>query len=682
MKNKGTFSRVVCIAIMLVMMIPSTVQASTKSTYYAKTMSPNGLVDSQLPYLPDYTITKVGEERLKNPQDIVTDTKNRHLYIADTDNKRIVVSDYEGNFIRIIGEGVLQSPQGICLGLESNSLYVADRVAEKVFKFSTEGELLQEYAIPKEPLFGKNSKFQPIKVAVDIAENIYIVSNGNTNGIIQLSNDGYFLGYFGANKTKTTLLDVMRKKFYSKEQLAKEIKNHPKTPTNLGSDTNGLIYTITQGESNNNNGLKKLNMAGSIIFNNYVDPIATDVTISNNGSIYVISQDGFIIEYAKDGGMLFVFGGKDDGTSRVGLFTNATGITFDENEKLYVLDSSKNEIQVFKPSDFKMTFIPAFDLYYNGHYAESREPWMQVLGQNRVFQYAYRGLGEAEFKLGNYDAAMEAYYQGGYKTGYSDSFWQIRNQWLNHNIITCAFILLLIFVFNKIFRFTKKKYGYFHKVDEVIERIGSIKLCRELRYLGAFIKHPIDSYYGIRFQHKTSLLSATILYFISFIIYIVNKYFAGYIFKEAEEGYFNVMFDLFSVGGLVLFLVICNYLVSTIREGEGSLKVVYMSVAYTFMPYIIIKPILFVLTHVLTLNEMVILDIGNSVINIWTFILIFLMITEIHNYSFSGAVKNILITLVTALVMAIIIFIIYLMFNQLVDFVYSLVKEVMYRAGY
>jgi phosphatidylserine synthase len=100
------------------------------------------------------------------------------------------------------------------------------------------------------------------------------------------------------------------------------------------------------------------------------------------------------------------------------------------------------------------------------------------------------------------------------------------------------------------------------------------------------------------------------------------------------------------------------------------------------MPYIIIKPIQIILTHVLTLNEAVLLNIGDAVISIWTFILIFLMISEIHNYSFWGVVKNMLITLAAALILGIIIFIIYLMFHQLTDFVYSLVKEVMYRVGY
>jgi DNA-binding beta-propeller fold protein YncE len=639
-------------------------------------------VDSQLPYVPANTITLIGDQKLNGPQDIVCDTDNKLLYIADTGNKRIVVSDYEGNLVKIIGEGILSAPQGICLGKESGSIYVADRVEEKVFRFRMDGELITEYTIPQEPLFGKTSSFQPMKVAVDIAENVYVISNGNTNGMIQLSNDGYFLGYFGANKTKTTFLDIIRKRFYSKEQLAKLIKNQPKTPTNLASDSMGLIYTITQGEGNNNNGLKKLNMAGSVIFSNYADPIANDITVSDSGSIYSISQEGYIIEYSRDGDLLFIFGGKEDGTSRVGLFADATGITADENENLYVLDASENVIQVFTISEFKKTLIPAINLYYDGHYEQSKEPWTKVLKNNRLFQYAYVGLGEAEFKLENYEAAMEAYYRGDDKQGYSAAFWEIRNRWLNQYIIYCILGLVGFLTLTRIVKRTNAKYGYLHNVEALLQRFGDMKLCREVRYIGSFIKHPIDGYYGIRFQKKTSILSASMIYLIAFAVYTINRYYSGYIFKTVEEGYYNLLYDLSFVGGTVLFLVICNYLVSTIREGEGSFKVVYMSVAYSLMPYIFIKPILTIFTHVLTLNEVVLLNLGDFIIRFWCLVLILLLISEIHNYSFSNVIKNVLITLATALVMGIILFVIYLMFNQLVDFVYSLVKEVMYRVGY
>lgn len=681
MKKIRRISLIICIMILLLQMFPANVQASTKPAYNAKTVSASGeLVDSQLPYLPAYTLKQIGDQKLNNPQDMVCDSQNKLLYICDTDNKRILVSDYEGSLVRIIGEGVLASPQGICIGAETGSLYVADNVKKEVFRFNAEGELIFEYTTPDEPLFGKNANFQPMKVAVDIAENVYVISNGNTNGVVQLSNDGYFLGYFGANKTTTTFLDIIRKKFYSKEQLANSIKNQPKTPTNLSSDTEGLIYTITQGVESD--GLKKLNMSGSNIYKSYLDTLANDITVSKSGSIYTVTQDGYILEYSKNGELLFVFGGKEDGTSRVGLFSNATSIAADDNDNLYVLDSSENIIQVFQPSAFKKTFMPAFDMYYNGHYAESREPWMEVLKENRVFQYAYIGLGEAEYKLGNYQAAMNAFYHCDDKEGYSEAFWEIRNTWLNHNIIylILAFVAFLLLI--KIVKKTNKKYRYLRNIEDVFNHIGNIKLCREIRYITSFVKHPIDGYYGIRFQKKTSVLSAAIIYFIAFAVYIVNRYYSGYIFKAVEEGYFNLLSDISFIGGVVLFLIICNYLVSTIRDGEGSFKVVFMSVAYTFMPYIFIKPLLTILTHVLTLNEAVILDLGDAIIKLWCFALIFIMISEVHNYSFSGVIKNILITLVTAVVMGIIIFIIYLMMNQLIDFVHSITKEVMYRAGY
>lgn len=680
MKKIKQLCMIICVIEIVFMAGPQYVNAG--ASYDARTMTSDGqLLNSQLPYIPGKTITSIGDETLNGASDIICDVKNRLLYIADTNNKRILVSDYEGNFVRIIGEGILSMPQGICLGNKSGNLFVADRKEEKVYQFTPDGELLKEYTAPTEPLFGKNSKFQPMKVATDIADNLYIISNGNTNGIIQMDTDGNFLGYFGANKTQTSLWDIIRRQLYSKEQLADMIRNMPKTPSNLASDTNGLIYTITAGVTNGE-GFRKLNMAGSTIFSNYTDPMSSDITVSAGGTIYSVSKDGFILEYTREGYLLFIFGGTDDGTSRTGLFTNLAGIAADEDENLYVIDGSENIIQIFNPSEFKKSLIPALDLYFNGHFERSKEPWQEVLKENRTFQYAYVGLGEAEFKLGNYKEAMKAYYNGSNYEGYSAAFWEVRNEWLNKYIMYCIFAIVMFFIFKKIIKVTNKRYGYLNKPKAAAKYFFDFKLCRELKYIKYFIKHPFDAYYGIRFQGKTSVLSATIIYLTAFMLFIINKYYCGFIFKTVPENYYNLLFDIALVGGVGFFLIICNYLVSTIRDGEGSFKVVYMSVAYSLMPYVFIKPILFIFTHILTYNEQIILNIGGTVTAIWFAALIFIMISEIHRYEISGVIKNILITFAAALVMGIILFIIYLMFNQLNDFTYSFTKEVLYRVGY
>lgn len=665
--------------------------ADASSPYKAYTtagVSGNEFVGSQLPFLPAYTISKFGDLELNDPQDIYVDREKSLLYIADKGNARVIVSDLEGNLVRTIGEGLLKEPWGVTVG-KSGSVYVADKTAGEgqtanvqngcVFKFAEDGTLLHRYERPTEPLYGEGIAYKPVKVETDIAENLYVICDGNYNGMVQLSNSGSFLGYFGANKTSSTFADLLRKTFYSEEQLAQYAKKQPKTPSNVSTDKDGLAYTITKGLEQD--GLKKLNMAGSnLLEHGYADTTAQDVTVGNHGNIYIVSAEGYIFEYSNDGYLLFIFGGRDDANAREGLFENATGIAADQNENLYVLDSKLKLVQVFTPTEFQNNVYTAFDLYSDGHYADSKEPWETVLKSNRTFAFAYRGLGEAEFMLNNFDEALENYKLGGDHAGYSDAFWEIRNTWLKSNIIYVLLILLAVWLVTFIVKKTNRKFGYLAPVQGQVERFKNLKLIRELRFISRFVKNPADGYYGIRFEHKTSVLSATIYYLLFFVIYVVQKYFSGFIFNYSS-GYYNLPFDFTLVFVIIMFVVICNYLVSTIRDGEGSFKVVYMSLAYSLMPFLLLRPLVFVLTHVLTLNESFLIYLVNTVAILWFVVLLIDMLKEIHNYTFKQVFLNIFLTFFTMFIMVLVLFVIFLMLNQLLDFGVSIWGEVVYRFG-
>jgi len=679
-KGKKIIVFVLCVVVLLPTLLTQNVYG-TASTFRALTITERGeWVESQLPFVLGRRIYTIGDERFSGARDIYADTANNLLYIADTNNGRILVSDYYGNLVRIIGEGILQSPQGVTVGNRSGDIFVADHRAERVFRFTPYGDLVFEFTIPTEPLFGANARFQPIKVATDIADNVYIVSAGNPNGIIQMTENGEFLGYFGANLTHTSIMDIIRRRIYTEAQMARRLRNVPNTPTNLVSNADGLIFTITAGETADT-GLRKLNMGGSPIFYSEMHMAAAAVAVSDHtGSVYVATRDGLVYMYTSEGYVLFAFGGSEMGTSRIGLFNDVSGITVNQYEHIFLIDGSENVIQVFYPSEFMEALMPALGLFHNGHFAQSRGPWAEVLRMNRTFQFAYNGLGQAEFALGNFHAAMDAFYLGDNQEGFSDAFWEVRNAWLNRYVIHAVFAIVGFFLLIRIIKRTHKRFGYLDKPLTYLRRFADIKLVREIRYMGYFVKHPVDGFYGIRFEGKTSVLSATLIYLLAFSVYIISRYFSGFIFLTVARNEFNLLFDIALVGGVTLFLVVCNYLVSTIRDGEGSFKVVYMSVAYALMPFILFEPIRFALTHVLTMNEAVILAICRAVAFIWVSALLVIMIGEVHRYEASGVVKNILITVSAAVVMGLVGFVIFLMSNQLFDFAYSIVQEVLYRA--
>ena len=627
-------------------------------------------------YLPKALWDKIGDSGLSKPSDLFI-TKDDILYIADTGNKRILICDSAGNYAGEITEG-LDSPAGVFV-TDEGKLYVADKGAKAILVYSAEGQLEKQFGSPESPLFGRTAKYTPTKVIVNDAGTVYALSEGNGNGILTISDYGDFYGYFGANDTDVSFLNRIRRTFFTEEQMASMQKNVPAAAVNLDIDDTGLIYTVTQGE-NVRQGLKKYNIAGSNMFDDvYTDAYVSDVAVGSIENIFTVSKNGFIYEYTRDGRLLFYFSGKDDGSKRIGLFVNAAAIDVDSQGNLYVLDQDRGDITVFETTEYTRMVHEALDLYQNGLYLESREPWEKVLGKNSLFDFAYRGIAESLYKLEDYEGAMEAARKGGAESTYSDSFWQVRNRWLRANIVTVFWLIAAFVILRKIW----KKYGDsivgIRDVKGFLEKAGSRKRVKEFRYLKRVLKNPADAFYGIKHEGKVSVLTATLVYLLIFLIYTVNKYCCGFLFKTVADGYYDLVQDMVLVPGAMLLFVICNNMVCAIRNGEATFRQNYCCFAYCFMPYLFLKPAVFVLSHVLTYNEAFLISMLNFVMAAGSIILITVMIREIQCYTYKETFVSIFLTLFTMLVVVAAGIIVFALIRQVLDFLVAIFKEGYYR---
>lgn len=638
------------------------------------------VIETQTAYLPYGTINKIGDETLKAPTDF-TILSDGTMYILDSGNKRVLITDIEGNYYGSFGEDVLVGPRGMYVA-EDRTCYVADRDARMIWVFDKEGNLTQSYDRPTEAMYGETQDFLPLKVVANKSGTIYAICESNTNGIVQISpvDGGTFLGYFGTNATDPSLWRIIWRAILPDSARAKMLGNIPATPDNMAIDSKGLIYTVTRGE--NADSLKRLNIAGS----NMIEPDAYDevpaaVATGNHDNVYVVSQQGYIYEYNNDGELLFVFGGSDDGMQRIGLSTKAEAIQVDKNDRIYVLDSDKKQIIIYTPTEFTNHLHEALYLFSKGLYTQSKEPLEEVLRMNNLFDYANMAMGKTLFKEENYEASLEyARLAKDYET-YSDSFWEIRNTWLKQNLATVFILCILLFVAVKVIGALDRKKHILDPIRNVLDRIRSKKLIKQMGYMFFFMRHPIDGCYGIRKENRVSVLSANLLLTIGIIEYIINKYFCGFMFKYVREGEYDILSDIGFIILVLVLVVACNYLMCTINDGEGKFKQIYCSLIYSFGPYLIILPVLFVLSHVVTTNEAFFVDFGNVAMLAWIGVLIFLSIKEINNYTVKETIKIICLTLFTILIVCLLAFIIYVLTSQVFDFIQSICGEVVYKIG-
>ncbi len=635
---------------------------------------------TQTAYLPYETITKIGEEALVSPTDF-TLTDDGYLYILDSGNQRVVVSDLEGNLIDTFGEGTLVTPRGIFV-TEDHTTYVADRDAKAIFVFDAEGNLTNTYTRPTEAMYGETQDFLPLKIVVNSSGTMYVICESNTNGIVEISpvEGGTFLGYFGTNATNASIWTVIWRALLTDAQRAKMQSNIPATPDNLAIDSKGVIYTVTRGEKNDS--LKRLNIAGvNMMEPESYDTVPAAVAVGNHDNCFVASQQGFIYEYNNDGDLLFVFGGSDDGQQRIGLSTKVEAIQVGTDDKIYVLDSDKAQIQVYEPTEFTGYLHEALYLFSKGRYEESKEPLSRVLEMNNLFDYANMAMGKALYKEEDYEGALKYAKLAKDLDSYSDAYWEIRNEWLKKHLTQMVLIILGLWIAWKAVKAADRKHGILNGPRKIRDRVRQIRLVQELRYVFFYMRHPIDGNYGIKREGRVSVLSANILLLIGIIFFIINKYFCGFLFKTVREGRYDVVSDIGGILVVMLLVVGCNYLMCTINDGEGSFKAIYCSFIYSFGPYVVMMPFIFALSHVVTYNEKFFVSFGSFCMLVWIGVLIVLAIQEINNYTFKETVKIIGLTLFTILIMCLLAFIIYVLWSQVFDFLQSVIGEVVYRIG-
>lgn len=659
-----------------VLFVGTSVNAENGVNYNTYTLSDGRLVRTQIAYVPLGDIDTLDGVALDTPMDIVI--HDNKLFIASTNVQggKIIIYDNESETASVLGADFLVNPTGVFVS-DDNHIYVADQGGQAAYKMDMTGNVLVTYTKPDSPLFGEEN-LQPKKILADSRGNVYILNLG-TKGLAQYTNDGDFLAYFGANTITPTFRTILQYTFFTEEQLDSLFNLTPPEVSNMAIDNRGLIHTVSLGDGSYN--VKRLNISGdNLLPEMFVAQNLIDVYIGPLGNIFTVSREGMIYEYDIEGNLLFAFGGNDITNQVQGLMNQPSSIAVDDESNVYVLDRGSQTLKIYVPTVFTGYVHEALRDYQEGLYIESQEPWRQVLKMNDFFDLAHKGMANAYFSLGEYDEALEEYYIANDRAGYSDAYWEVRNAWLIDNasiFVIMFFIFLVIFVINLKIKVVAYAMAPFKKALKWTREKS--KIWDQILFVFSYLRNPADKTYEIKRKNRIQVFPVTILlglYFLAYIFYIYNL---SFLFNYRQIENINVIEELIKIVLPIIVWVIANFLIGTIREGEGRLKDVYITTIYSLAPYFLILPIIALLSQFLTYNESFILSFLNTIAIILTVIYFFFMVKETHFYNVKETFKSIFISAFTMVMMLLGVFILYILLNELFILVKDIFMEVFYR---
>ena len=653
------------IAVCIISVLPITAFAESAATY---TYTPG--VDGEWVRTQDaYQVTEVilQEVALNQPQDMLV--SDGILYIADTGNGRVVLYDLKTKEVTEWGVGALTSPAGLYLS-KDQKLYVADNAAGEVVLLDEKGTVTQRYGRPTTATFGSDATYRPSKLVVNAAGTIYVVSEGSFDGMIQLDEKGDFLGYFGYNNNPLGLWDYIADYFFTDAMKEKLTNRVPYSFKNTAIDEKGMIYTITQ--SANGNALKRHDVAGHNLFSDTMVDEAdfVDVCIGPGKRVYTVTGTGLLFEYDADGQVLFTFGGRAISEERNGVFTAVSAITCDAEGRLYVLDAERGLVHIMKATDYARNFHDAVDLYNIGDYKGSALLWQHIMAVGGTSFYAENYLAQCLYEQGDYTGAAEHYQLAGNIDGYSDAYWQIRNDDIATLLpyVVAAVVVLVI---------VKILINRFYDPDKKVRRSNIWK--DDTQLLFKVLRHPIDTFYDIRFEHKGHMITAFALYVVEYLLFLAYFTCSGFVLIGNSAQDASILFLSCIFWAPIMLFIVSNFLVCEVCEGKAAFRDVFISTAYVFAPFVVLMPFGIAISHIITGNELPLLQLAIIAISGWTVANLVIATMQIQMFELKVALKHLLITAFLMAVTVLALSLIYILCEEMVDMVISIAKEVYYR---
>lgn len=462
-------------------------------------------VSSQVGYTAEYFVSgddiseKSGVDigSLSEPTDIYI-SHDDLIYIADKGNNRIVVTDLDFKLVKIVDQfnldnavglerfneednpelfsTTIKGPTGVFVDQYSGNIYICDTDNSRVLKTDIDGNVERVIARPDTTLYSDELTFNPSKVCVDKAGNIYVVVRSVTKGAVMYDDQGNFLSFYGANRVEATseiIMNAFWNTFRTEEQRVRVANTTPVGFSNFDIDDEGFIYTVTESTEIKTDVVKKLNPKGVNILDSLGLEDTTwgdepplyysiyskqssliDIDIGDNGEINILDfAHGRVFQYDKMANLMFVIGGTGE---QLGLFRTVTALE-SKGDKIYVLDARKNSITVFQRTVFGDIVTEATNLYNDGYYDESYYPWLTVIKYDGNYRRAYIGIGNALLNNEQYKEAMEYFRIAISRSRYDKAFEGYRGQILEKYFTPVILVIIVLVIIIKVLQALDKR---------------------------------------------------------------------------------------------------------------------------------------------------------------------------------------------------------------------------------
>jgi hypothetical protein len=142
----------------------------------------------------------------------------------------------------------------------------------------------------------------------------------------------------------------------------------------------------------------------------------------------------------------------------------------------------------------------------------------------------------------------------------------------------------------------------------------------------------------------------------------------------------NSLGDFSALTGMLLLFCVANWSVTSLTNGEGKLKEIFMAICYAMTPLVLTIAPAAIISNFLTTEEagfyFMVLFIGMA----YFLFLAFVGLVTVHNYSPSKAIFTVVLTFLALLIIVFLLALLLTLWQQVLNFINSVYNEIIFRS--
>lgn len=655
------------------------------------------------------------------------------VFIADSGNGRIIILNSDYSLYKIISSfqntitladgtkktftDTFRFPTYVFVDTNTDEIYIcdqngakkdnvnanlADEITEgtsgRVIQLDKNGNFVRQIAGINSEVLPDGFIFQPTKMVVDNAGRIFVLSRQCIQGILELSEAGEFVQCLGAAKVTYSAAELIKRMFMTKAQLEAADKNVSTEYSGITVDEDNFLYvtnsTFEKKTANQKEMLAKLNAKGKNVLRKISDSAKpygdsdapwkgtysgpsqlVDVMALDNGIYAVLDAlRGRVFFYNSDGVNLFEFGTREDpgDTTHVtyldDMLSGAISMAW-HNNSCIVLDAGTGYIKTFVMTDYAKLIMQANDYHMHDEYSKEEECWKEVLKVNLNSAAAKQNIAKVYYRLGDYDTAMEYFKdiqdQDNYSLAYKYKRQQIIEQYFGWGLLGIILLVAIIIVIKKLWK-------------KFVPPAKENSYWGHLKYAGTILSRPLNGSWFLVRENHASVASATTLLIATSIMSLLQARFTGFIFN-AQAQYVNIILEMLKIIAPVMLFCVCNWCVTSLLNGEGNFRAIYIGTCYSLTPILILYPFAILFSNIMLKEEGDFFSIFVTLGMVLALLLIFATNMRIHDFGPGFAVLELFITVIVMILVVFLAVLFFALVQQMYDFISRLLQELATR---